>query len=204
MEIFKNTNFDFLGKKWPFIIASLVLSVLGIGSIILQGGLRYGIDFKGGAQMMVKWASAPPIDKIRAAMSTKIRGDVVVQNVTDINNKDLVLVSTELQEERLLNQNRKAMEDVLESSFGQPGGGKLDFNNASREALAERLRDSLQAAGAQLNDEQLQKLVSEMLSFRDTPPRSGLITSFDQLAAVPGVNSNIINVLIQQCYLAPY
>ena len=27
MELFKNTNFDFLGKKWPFIIASLVLTV---------------------------------------------------------------------------------------------------------------------------------------------------------------------------------
>ena len=26
MEIFKRTNFDFLGKKWPFIIASLVLT----------------------------------------------------------------------------------------------------------------------------------------------------------------------------------
>ena len=31
MELFKNTNFDFLGKKWPFIIASLVLTVAGFG-----------------------------------------------------------------------------------------------------------------------------------------------------------------------------
>src|SRR5690242_5955329 len=106
MEIFKNTNFDFLGKKWPFIIASLVLTVLGLGSIVLQGGLRYGIDFKGGALMMVKWDGPPPIEKIRAAMGSKIRGDVVVQNVTDMNDRDLVLISTELQEERLLNQNR--------------------------------------------------------------------------------------------------
>ena len=34
MQIFKNTNFDFLRYKWPFIGASLVLSVAGIGSII--------------------------------------------------------------------------------------------------------------------------------------------------------------------------
>jgi preprotein translocase subunit SecF len=203
MEIFKSTNFDFLGKKWPFIIASLVLSVVGIGSIIVQGGLRYGIDFKGGAQMMVKWGGPPPVDQIRKAMSGKIRGEVVVQNVNDINDKNLVLISTELQEERLLNQNRKAMTDVLESTFGQ-AGGKLDFNNTSREQLAERLRDPLQAAGAQLNEEKLQKLVSDILNFRNTPPRSGLLQSFDQLAAVPGVNSNIINVLKQQCYLAPY
>ena len=205
MEIFKNTNFDFLGKKWPFIIASLVLSVLGIGSIIVQGGLRYGIDFKGGAQMMVKWNGPPPVDEIRKAMSSKIRGEVVVQNVNDINDKNLVLISTELQEERLLNQNRQAMAEVLESRFGGPAAaGRLDFNNASREQLADRLRDPLQAAGAQLNEEQLQKLVADMLNFRNTPPRSGLLQNFDQLSAVPGANSNIINVLKQQCYLAPF
>ena len=203
MEIFKNTNFDFLKYKWPFIGASLVLSVLGLGSIALHGGLKYGIDFKGGAIMTVKWAGAPPIEKIRSAMTGKVRGEVVVQNVNDINDKDLVLISTELQEERLLNQNRKAMVDVLESTFGQPAG-KLDFNNASAQALVERLRDPLQAAGAQLNDQQLQTLASEMLKFRDTPPRSGLLANFDQLSAVPGVNSNIINALKQQCYLAPY
>jgi preprotein translocase subunit SecF len=204
MEIFKNTNFDFLRWKWPFIGASLVLSVAGIASIILHGGLKYGIDFKGGAIMTVKWAGAPPIEQIRSAMGKKVRGEVVVQNVTDINDKDLVLISTELQEERLLNQNRQAMQSVLEATFGQPASGKLDFNNATQQQLVDRLRDPLQAAGAQLNDEQLQKLVADLLTFRNTPPRSGLISSLDQLSVVPGVNSNIINVLKQQCYLAPY
>src|SRR5215469_3512728 len=146
MEIFKNTNFDFLKWKWPFIGASLVLSLLGLGSIALRGGLRYGIDFKGGAIMTVKWAGPPPIEKIRSAMGSKVRGEVVVQNVNDINDKDLVLISTELQEERLLNQNRKAMSDVLENTFGQPGG-KLDLDNATRESLLDKVRDPLQAAG---------------------------------------------------------
>ncbi len=36
MELFKQTNFDFLGYKWPFIIASLVLSVLGLGSLAVK------------------------------------------------------------------------------------------------------------------------------------------------------------------------
>ena len=68
MELFKNTNFDFLGKKWPFIIASLVLTVAGLASIAMQGGLKYGIDFKGGALMTVKFASTPPVEQIRNAM----------------------------------------------------------------------------------------------------------------------------------------
>ena len=84
MELFKNTNYDFLGKKWPFIIASLVLTVAGLASIVIKGGLKYGIDFKGGALMTVKFAYAPPLDKIRSAMShsSKIKGEVTVQNFT--------------------------------------------------------------------------------------------------------------------------
>lgn len=204
MEIFKNTNFDFLGYKWPFIIASLVLSVAGIASILIHGGLRYGIDFKEGLQMTVKWDGPPPEDKIRAALSKKISGEVSVQPFTDLAAKNEVVVGTERMSERQMNAGRKVMQDTLEATFGQPQSGKLDLNNAGASELAERLAVPLQQAGIQLSDQQLRKLCEDILKFRDTPPRSGLITSFDQLASVPGVNSAIINVLKQQCYLAPF
>ena len=64
MELFGATNFDFLGKKWPFIIASLVLTAAGLVSLGLRGGPRYGIDFKGGTMTTVKFAQTPPVDKI--------------------------------------------------------------------------------------------------------------------------------------------
>ncbi len=204
MEIFKNTNFDFLGYKWPFIIASLVLSVAGIASILIHGGLRYGIDFKEGLQMTVKWDGPPPEDKIRAALSKKISGEVSVQPFTDLAAKNEVVIGTERMSERQMNAGRKVMQDTLEATFGQPQSGKLDLNNAGASELAERLAVPLQQAGIQLSDQQLRKLCEDILKFRDTPPRSGLITSFDQLASVPGVNSAIINVLKQQCYLAPF
>ena len=50
----------------------------------------------------------------------------------------------------------------------------------------------------------MQQLAKDLLDFRNTPPRSGVITSFDQLSTVPGVNANIINTLKQECYLAPF
>jgi len=204
MEIFKNTNFDFLGKKWPFIGASLVLSVAGITSIILHGGLRYGIDFKEGTQITVKWNGAPPEDKIRAALSKKISGEVSVQPFTDVAAKNEVVIGTERASEKQLNVNRKIMQDTLESTFGQPQSGKLDINNAGTAELADHIRDPLQSAGVQLSEPELQTLVTDILKFRDTPPRSGMLTSIDQLTAVPGVKPAIINVLKQQCYLAPF
>ena len=76
--LFKNTNFDFLGKKWPFIMASLVLTAAGLGSLAVKGGPHYGIDFRGGVNMYVKFAEAPPVDKIRSALSQKIAGEISV------------------------------------------------------------------------------------------------------------------------------
>jgi preprotein translocase subunit SecF len=206
MELFKNTNYDFLGKKWPFIIASLVLTVLGFGSIAMQGGLRMGIDFKGGALMTVKFAYPPPLDKIRAAFknSGKIKGDVSVQDFRDPQAKNEVEIGTELMGEQQLNVNRQNMEEVLAATFGQPNGGKLDFSNTGSDALANRLRDSLARNNVPMSEPQLQKLVQDILKFRDTPPRSGIISNFSELSSVPGVNSAIMNTLQQECYLAPY
>jgi preprotein translocase subunit SecF len=205
MELFKNTDFDFLGKKWPFIIASLVLTVAGFGSIALRHGLKYGIDFKEGVLMTVKFAYAPPLDQIRAAMaqSQKIKGEVSVQNFVGSGAENEVEIGTEAQEEGQLNVNRQDMQDVLNAKWGQ-SAGKLDFNNASQQVVAERLRDPLARAGVPLSDVQLQKLVKDMLDFRDTPPRSGLVTNFSQLTSVAGVNPGIMNTLQQECYLAPF
>src|SRR5690242_16347918 len=116
MELFKNTNYDFLGKKWPFIIASLVLTVAGFASIIAKGGLDYGIDFKGGALMTVKFSGTPPLDKIRSAMDRL--GDVSVQNFTGGNAQNEVAIGTELKDERQLNANRQQMESILGATFG--------------------------------------------------------------------------------------
>lgn len=204
MEIFRDTNYDFLGKKWPFIIASAVLLAAGLISIAAKGGLRYGIDFKGGALMTVKFAGPPPVDKIRSELGRRIPGEVSVQTFTDISSENEVVIGTELREERELNQSRQAMLDMLHSTFGQPQSGKLEFNNASQQTIVDRLREPLQRANVALSEEQLHALVARIVDFRNTPPRSGLLQNFDQLTSVPGVNADIINSLKSEAYLAPF
>ncbi|HTT66311.1 MAG TPA: protein translocase subunit SecF, partial [Bryobacteraceae bacterium] len=114
------------------------------------------------------------------------------------------VIGTERMGELQMAAARKAMQDTMEATFGDPQSGKLEFNNAGASEIADRLTVPLQQAGVQLSDLQLQKLAEDLRTFRDTPPRSGLISSLDQLRAIPGVNSAIINVLKQQCYLAPF
>src|SRR5216683_2161622 len=155
MELFKNTNFDFLGKKWPFIIASLALTAAGLSSIAMKGGIKYGIDFRGGAMMNVKFSGPPPLDKIRSSLSSKIAGGIDVQSLTGANANE-VIISTELKDEKALEQTRATMVSTLDATFGQPQSGKLDFNNATQGSLSIRLRDPLQRAGVALSEAQFQ------------------------------------------------
>jgi len=205
MELFRNTNYDFLGKKWPFIIASLVLTVAGLTSIAVRGGLRYGIDFRSGAVMTVQFANTPPLDKIRSAMSQKVKGEVSVQNFSGANAQNQVQIGTELQgqSESQLNQNRQAMEDVLRSTFGQPGSGKADFDNTGKMQLAAVLREPLASANVALSDPQVLQLAGDLKDYADTH-YSGIVTDFNQLSGVSGATPQVLNVLRQNCILGPY
>lgn len=200
MQIFKNTNYDFLGKKWIFIALSLILIAVGAVSWALKGGLKYGIDFTGGANITVRFAMKPPVDKIRSAVSARIPGEISVQEVTGENG---VIIGTGLKSDAELQDARRIMVETLSATFGQQGG-KLDFNNATAQTLADRLRDPLQRAAIPLSDQQLQDLARAAMEYRNTPPRSGLINNFDELKDVPGMTPAIINVIKQECYLAPF
>src|SRR5258708_1711936 len=147
MEIFKQTNFDFLKWKWPFILASVALSVAGIVSIIAHGGPKYGIEFKGGMLMTVKFQSNPPIEQIRSSLTTVLSSPPSVQTFENGSNE--VQIGTDGSDDVSLGKNRQLVLDSLAKTFGQPGNGKLDLNNASGISLANRLRDPLQKAGVQ-------------------------------------------------------
>jgi preprotein translocase subunit SecF len=197
MEIFKQTNFDFLGKKWPFIILSLVLTVAGLVSLAMKGGPKYGIDFVGGALMDVNFIKRPPADAIRSALRQKISGDIEVQEVS---NTQEVLISTGARDDRALQIVRGDMISSLNSAFNPAAGNKLDLNMASQSVLADRLRDGLGRAGVAFSDDQLTALTRAITSYRDTPPRSGLVRNLDELSQVSGVTPQILNVIKQECF----
>ncbi|MEO8128322.1 MAG: protein translocase subunit SecF, partial [Bryobacteraceae bacterium] len=203
MELFKNTNFDFLGKKWPFIIASMILTAAGLVSLVARGGPRYGIDFRGGALVYVKFLDKPMPDKVRSALASKIPGGGAPE-VVEVQGTNELIIGTEIQDEKTLAVTRQAIVDTLAKEFGQSGGQRMDINNAGAGAIADRLRDGLQRNGASLSEQQLQDLSKAIAKFRDTPPQSGLLRNFEQLSGVSGVTPAVIATLNQEFYTAPY
>ncbi len=197
MEIFKQTNFDFLGKKWPFIILSLVLTAAGLVSLGLKGGPKYGIDFTGGALMDVNFVKRPSADEIRSALRKKITGEIEVQEVST--NQE-VFISTGARDDAALQIARGDMISALNTAFNPGQGSKLDINQAPEQTLADRLRGALTQAGTAFSDDQLNALTKGIVTYRDTPPRSGLISNLDDLSQVNGVTPQILKVIKQECY----
>lgn len=198
MELFKNTNFDFLGKKWPFIGLSLVLTAAGWISIATKG-MRYGIDFKGGAQMSLRFAQEPPVQQIRAALESKLPGEISVQQVSG---KPEVLIGTEIKDEKELNANRQLIDDTLRGMFGGSSTGLIDLNNSSSTELADRLRGPLQQAGVPLSEQDLQDLCTAINAYRAA--NGGILRSVDQLSGVKGVTPKVIEVLKANVTLGPF
>ena len=73
MELFRDVNIDWLGKKWYFLGFSLIFSVAGLISMgvhmaTIGSPVPLGVDFRGGTQVQVKFAQAPDINQIRSAI----------------------------------------------------------------------------------------------------------------------------------------
>ena len=56
MELIKKqTHIDFMGKFKVAMVFSALLILGGIVSIVMHGGLKYGIDFKGGSLVQLRF-----------------------------------------------------------------------------------------------------------------------------------------------------
>jgi preprotein translocase subunit SecF len=196
MEFFKHSDFDFLGKKWPFIGLSLALTVAGLVSLAVKGGPRYGIDFRGGALIRVSFANRPPVDKVRAALAGKL--PVEVQEVSG-HPEDIIGIDA--REDAALQAARQTVIQSLDGAFGVPANGKYNINAGGATALADRLRDPLAAASVALSDQQLQSLSSAIMDYRKQ--HDGLVRNLDELHSVPGVTPQILTVLKAQTYPDP-
>ena len=65
---FKNINIDFIGKRKRFYILSVVIVLLGIGSLVTKG-LNYGVDFVGGRTYVVRFDDTVNNEDLRSALT---------------------------------------------------------------------------------------------------------------------------------------
>jgi len=93
MQIIKHDiNIDFTGKRKFALLLSAVVILLGLASLVINGGPNYGIDFVGGTLVQVKFVEDTDAAKIKDSLASMDLGTVVVQSFGDDANEFLIRV----------------------------------------------------------------------------------------------------------------
>jgi preprotein translocase subunit SecF len=68
MELFKQTNIDFMRIRMPALWVSTLVNLIGIASLIFQG-LNLGLDFTGGTVIEVGYKAPVELSEVRSALT---------------------------------------------------------------------------------------------------------------------------------------
>ena len=149
MEFFRNTNIDFLGKKWYFLSFSLIFSVAGLLSMLFWHKIPLGVDFRGGTLVYVKFTQKPNEDQIRASLERAGLRNARIQRYDAASlNEELIDLPQRSEAGTDASRDRNL---AIQALGADAPAGKLDLNNIGFGTVRDRLvaRDPLHVAPQQ-------------------------------------------------------
>ncbi len=181
MEFFRNTNIDFLGKKWYFLAFSLVFSVAGILSMLFWHGIPLGVEFRGGTLVYVKFVETPNDTAIRKAMDSAGLHNARIQRYGPAANNQ-VIIALDLKEtsEQQLDRGKNEIIHALETNAPQ---GKQDLNNASVQGVKDYLMSKDPLHLGTDADQRYGQLAQAIVNYRDKT-KGGVLRSVNEISAV--------------------
>jgi preprotein translocase subunit SecF len=218
IEIFRNTNYDFLGKKWLCIGLSLVLLLLGVASIVWRAvdgnpnthPFNMGVDFTGGTIVNAKFKQKPDPDVIRAAIENQgIEGSkITIQPVGEEigqapKNEVLIrlpnlLAPDEKSGESVVVGQRKIRAALASLNDAAVAQNKLDINTIGRDDLRKKLQE-LNPLNRSGSDPRYGEIAARIIDYREKD-RSGLIGSIDEVKNLGGIEPQIGQALDQNFF----
>ncbi len=199
MEFFRNTNIDFLGKKWYFLAFSLIFSVAGVCSMLFWHHIPLGVDFRGGTLVYVKYSHKPDPGTIHDELDRAGLKNARVQPY-DKPGMNEVLIRLDIQEtsEQSLDRGKN---QIIQALASNAQAGKQDLNNSSALTITNYLleKDPLHL-GAEANP-RYTAMVQNIVNFRDKE-RGGVVGSMDDLKGV--ADPAVINSLQDSFFLSDY
>ncbi len=207
IELFRQPNIDWMGKAKYFYALSGILLLAGWASILFGSGIRYGIDFKGGTNVDVRFAQPPNVDKLRSGLAAQGLGNTEIQSVSDIanpnSNEVLIFVEGKGQDELALQASREKVLGALNATYGVSGSNKSDFNSATPSSLAAVLSEKDPLLLSVNAGDRYEQLAKKLLDYRDKNS-NGVLTSFDDLSKAGGVTAPILSAVKDSYALGPF
>jgi preprotein translocase subunit SecF len=209
IELFKQPNINWMGKAKYFYALSGIFLLAGWTSIFVNGGLRYGIDFKGGTNVDVRFAQPPNVDKLRSGLVAQGLGNTEIQSISDIanpsSNEVLIFVEGKNMDDSDLDASRVKVLNALNATYGVASSNKPDFNSDSvtPSTLAAFLSEKDPLFLSINAGDRYQQLGKKILDYRDKVA-NGILTNFDDLSKVDGVTAPVLAAIKNNYALGPF
>ena len=185
MRFFDNPNYDFIKWRWHAVVFSLIF--IGAGAaMFFARGINLGIDFAGGASVILKFRDAVPLAQLRSSLPA-----ATIQQFGAADQREVMI---RLAKQETEGDYAGAVVTKLHREMNPDIGTKLDINYRGSDPIAALLqqadpdaRGTNPAAVAYYND-----LAKRIIAQRS---KLGIFTSMQQVTSVQGVTSNTAKVL---------
>ena len=191
MQIFVNTNYDFVKYRFYAVVFSLIWVLVGFG-LFMKNGINWGIDFAGGANVILKFRDQVPLNRLRADFT-----DATIQQYSKPEDRELLIRLPKQKGE--IDLAGQVVAKVNRDLNPQAAAGKLDLNFQGRDRLTDLLatvdpdnkgtRPDARAYYA--------KVAENVISKRS---EVGIFTSMQQVVSAPGVTTGIARVLNERAF----
>jgi preprotein translocase subunit SecF len=195
MQLFTNTNYNFVKWRFHAVAFSIVFVLIGVG-FYMKRGINWGIDFAGGANVVLRFRDAVPMDRLRA----DLKDASIQQYGKTSDNAVLIRLPQQKREGDYAGQTVAQLNHDLNP---EAASGKLDLNFHGRDPIADvLLQDDPDKRGT--NDAARQYYLSIAQNIISKRSELGIFTNIDQALTAPGVTPAIAQALRAKAFVGAF
>lgn len=204
MQFLTNTKFPFLAYRKPLMVMSVIAIIASFVLVFVLKSLNYGIDFKGGTQIVVKLRTATSSDQLRNALAAAGIADAQLQQYGKPEDQEFLIrvplvekapsevpVGSESAEEG----RSKEVIAALDATFN-PGNNRTDLNQRGSLQISQMLAnadpDGKKALGVDQAATHYETVANTIIAERK---KVGLFTDWSQVGAGEGVSPAVVSYL---------
>lgn len=192
MRIFENPNYDFIKYRWHAVVISLIIIAAGVGVFVTRG-INLGVDFAGGANIVLKFKEDVPLAQLRTALP-----DGTIQQYGRAQEREVLIRLPQLKRE---GDYAGEVVEKLHREMNPDAASKHDLNYLGSDRLASLF---LQADPDNRGTNPAAVQYYNQLADRVIEKRSevGIFTSMQQ--AVEGLSTNAAKVMNEKTFLGRF
>lgn len=195
MQIFVNTKYDFVRWRFHAVAFSVIFAIVGF-ALFMKNGINWGIDFAGGAHVVLKFRDQVPMDKLRSDLK-----DASIQSYGKAEDRAVLIRLPKIKTET--DYAGLTVAKLDHDLNPESAAGKLDLNFQGYQRLADLLHQAdPDNKGTRPEAETYYKTIAQNILNKRS--EVGIFTNMSQATSTPGVTTGIARVLNEKTFIGAF